>query len=68
MTIIVSINYYKRDGNWRETEQRVIDGSLTETEVREFLATVSKHPKLYATYKFSSGSRLKEYLVIPKDY
>lgn len=61
------INYYKRDGNWRETEQRVVDSNMTEAEVREFLASVNKHPKLYATYKFSAGSRLKEYMVKPVD-
>lgn len=67
MGIIVAINYYKKDGSWSDSEERAIDSNLTEREVRDYLREVNKHPNQYATYKFSSGSRLKSYLVTPQE-
>ena len=67
MGIIVAINYYKQDGSWSDYEERAIDSKLTEREVRDYLKETNKHPNHYATYKFSSGSRLKSYLVAPKE-
>jgi len=67
MGIIVAVNYYKKDGSWADYEERTVDSHLTEREVREFLKTVKKYPHHYATYKFSSGSRLKEYLSFPEE-
>lgn len=67
MGIIVAVNYYKKDGSWADYEERAIESKLTEREVREFLKSVKKYPSYYATYKFSSGSRLKEYLSEPEE-
>lgn len=66
MGIIVAINYYRKDGSWSDYEERAIDSGLTEREVRDYLKEVNKHPTHYATYKFSSGSRLKSYMVTPQ--
>lgn len=65
--IIVAINYYKPDGSWSDYEEKAIDSRLTEREVREYLKKMNKHPTHYATYKFSSGSRLKSYLGLPEE-